>query len=249
MGSHWSPRAVVFGVGTSRRHVVRRKSRQGENQRCVVADFAVWGSCVLTWLAHEQVKECGGWNSSTSGVAQCVVSAGYSRCTCGLCVHVLRFCVHTKSISPSVIVYLTRCVWGGVWASFVALSLCSSAPDPMCGMSMSPSVIACLTYRVWGCVCLDVLEAEGEGAFVLRDSSSNPGCFAFSYLAGDKVQHKLIEEDDGGFYFRVLCFIWGRCPLCGCIPHDRQSAHRHVWGTGFVRGTFSYLISNVKRSY
>eukprot|EP00041_Stephanoeca_diplocostata_P018326 m.383085 g.383085 ORF g.383085 m.383085 type:complete len:568 (+) comp20980_c1_seq3:321-2024(+) len=48
----------------------------------------------------------------------------------------------------------------------------------------------------------DVLEAEGEGAFVLRDSSSNPGCFAFSYLAAGKVQHKLIEEDDGGFYFR-----------------------------------------------
>lgn len=48
-----------------------------------------------------------------------------------------------------------------------------------------------------------LLEAEGEGSFVVRDSSSNPGCFAFSYLADGVVQNKLIEESDAGFHFKA----------------------------------------------
>lgn len=48
-----------------------------------------------------------------------------------------------------------------------------------------------------------LLEGGPEGNFVVRDSSSNPGCFAFSYLADGKIQHKLIEESDGGFHFKA----------------------------------------------
>lgn len=39
-----------------------------------------------------------------------------------------------------------------------------------------------------------LLEGEQDGTFVVRDSSSNPGSFAFSYITGGKVQHKLIEK-------------------------------------------------------
>lgn len=48
-----------------------------------------------------------------------------------------------------------------------------------------------------------LLEAGPEGNFVVRDSASNPGCFAFSYIVEGKVQHKLIEENDAGFHLKA----------------------------------------------
>eukprot|EP00039_Didymoeca_costata_P025627 m.14000 g.14000 ORF g.14000 m.14000 type:complete len:515 (+) comp4963_c0_seq1:215-1759(+) len=38
-----------------------------------------------------------------------------------------------------------------------------------------------------------LLESQADGTFVVRDSSSNPGAYAFSYVFQGKVLHKLIE--------------------------------------------------------
>eukprot|EP00038_Savillea_parva_P000902 m.99810 g.99810 ORF g.99810 m.99810 type:complete len:544 (+) comp10319_c2_seq1:122-1753(+) len=62
-----------------------------------------------------------------------------------------------------------------------------------------------------------LLESESEGSFVVRDSSSNPGCYALSYLWDGTVQHKLIEESDAGFHFKACSEIFPT--ICNLIYH------------------------------
>lgn len=49
---------------------------------------------------------------------------------------------------------------------------------------------------------LELIEYEPQGAFIVRDSSSEPGCYALSYTFGGRVQHKLIETTSSGLRFR-----------------------------------------------
>lgn len=50
---------------------------------------------------------------------------------------------------------------------------------------------------------LELIEFEPQGAFIVRDSSSEPGCYALSYSFGGRVQHKLIETTSSGLRFRA----------------------------------------------
>lgn len=49
---------------------------------------------------------------------------------------------------------------------------------------------------------LELIEFEPQGAFIVRDSSSEPGCYALSYSFSGRVQHKLVETIFTGVRFR-----------------------------------------------
>lgn len=50
---------------------------------------------------------------------------------------------------------------------------------------------------------LEMIEFEPQGAFIVRDSSTEPGCYALSYSFGGRVQHKIIETTSSGLRFRA----------------------------------------------
>ena len=60
-----------------------------------------------------------------------------------------------------------------------------------------------------------LLEPLPNGNFVIRDSNTNPGCYAFSMVCNGKVQSKLIEKDGGGLHFKSSTDVFPN--LCGII--------------------------------
>eukprot|EP00054_Salpingoeca_dolichothecata_P003772 m.28395 g.28395 ORF g.28395 m.28395 type:complete len:568 (+) comp14131_c0_seq1:36-1739(+) len=53
------------------------------------------------------------------------------------------------------------------------------------------------------------IEFEPNGAFAIRDSRSEKGCFALSYVYKGKVLHKLIEPTSSGLRFRLADKFFG----------------------------------------
>ena len=52
---------------------------------------------------------------------------------------------------------------------------------------------------------MEILSQQPAGAFMVRQSTSNPGSFALSMKAPDKqILHYLIENVDGGARLQVL---------------------------------------------
>lgn len=59
-------------------------------------------------------------------------------------------------------------------------------------------------------LAMEILSQEGEGAFIVRQSTSKPGCYALSLktLQG-KIVNYLIEVDSGGLHLQVNQFETG----------------------------------------
>ena len=62
---------------------------------------------------------------------------------------------------------------------------------------------------------MEILKDQPSGSFMVRDSSSNPGCHAISLVAPDgEILHYLIVKDVYGYYINVRKYtythtLWG----------------------------------------
>jgi hypothetical protein len=65
-------------------------------------------------------------------------------------------------------------------------------------------------------LCLDLIAPLSTQVQVVRDSSSEPGCYALSYSHGGRVQHKLIETTSSGLRFRAADIFFPKC-VCVCV--------------------------------
>ena len=53
-------------------------------------------------------------------------------------------------------------------------------------------------------LAMEILSQEGEGAFIVRHSTSKPGCYALSLKTSQgKIVNYLIEVDSGGLHLQV----------------------------------------------
>ncbi len=53
-------------------------------------------------------------------------------------------------------------------------------------------------------IAMEILSHQAEGAFIVRESASNPGCFALSLRTpSGKIVHYLIQQDSSGVHFQV----------------------------------------------
>ena len=53
---------------------------------------------------------------------------------------------------------------------------------------------------------MDILAYQPPGSFMVRDSSSNPGCHALSMKSPDgNIMHYLIGKDYNGYFIQVCC--------------------------------------------
>ena len=51
---------------------------------------------------------------------------------------------------------------------------------------------------------MDILSYQPPGSFIVRDSSSNPGCHALSMKSPDgHIMHYLIAKDGRGYFIQV----------------------------------------------
>ena len=51
---------------------------------------------------------------------------------------------------------------------------------------------------------MEILSQQGEGSFIVRQSTSHPGCYALSLKAAQgKITHYLIEVDISGVHLQV----------------------------------------------
>ena len=51
---------------------------------------------------------------------------------------------------------------------------------------------------------MDILAYQPPGSFIVRDSTSNPGCYALSFKSPDgHIMHYLIGKDHGGYFLQV----------------------------------------------
>lgn len=56
-------------------------------------------------------------------------------------------------------------------------------------------------------LAMEILSQEGEGAFIVRQSTSKPGCYALSLKTPQgKIVNYLIEVDSGGLHLQVNQF-------------------------------------------
>lgn len=55
---------------------------------------------------------------------------------------------------------------------------------------------------------MDLLSRQPPGSFMVRDSSSNPGCHALSVVAPNgEILHYLLVGDAGGYFIQVMVNI------------------------------------------
>ena len=65
---------------------------------------------------------------------------------------------------------------------------------------------------------MDILAYQPPGSFIVRDSTSNPGCHAISLKGPDgSILHYLIARDHTGYFIQV-CVCMSVCvSLCVCV--------------------------------
>lgn len=71
-----------------------------------------------------------------------------------------------------------------------------------------PVLYAVLVYYLcYREIAMEILSRQGEGAFIVRESASNPGCYALSLKTPTgKIVHYLIQQDSRGIHFQVRPF-------------------------------------------
>ena len=77
---------------------------------------------------------------------------------------------------------------------------------------------------------MDILAYQPPGSFIVRDSSSNPGCHALSMKSPDgHIMHYLIAKDGRGYFIQVrgVWSLYMGVVINVCVPTGVQQETPH----------------------
>lgn len=81
---------------------------------------------------------------------------------------------------------------------------------------------------------MELLSQQPPGSFIVRESSSNPGCHALSVVAQDwQILHYLLVRDSQGYFIQVTTssvYVY----VCVVVVHH----HVHVYVLPFAMSMF-----------